>query len=206
MLAVTDRYQKSSWCSLTLIFPLFYLAAISCCRSATDFGACKHHCNEVMFKLHTISFILPGGTLKFYDFERERYSMNLKVVHFIYPSPSKRRVRNFALLWVRTYSHVYKFILDRRQIGFKCLSTNICVCCCDSLMSVGVRNRRKFTLWEAPWSPGLLSRTFGKENVTLIRCVCANTLLLVQMSQHNNYVQVTRRNGRDRKRIRRPKH
>ena len=59
---VTAVVQKSF--TLT-IFWLFYftahLPAISCCSDAAEFEACKHHCNEVMFMLHTISFILPGG-------------------------------------------------------------------------------------------------------------------------------------------------
>ena len=67
------------------MLPLFYLSAISCCGNVGEFSACEQRCNEVMSMLHTISFILPGGTLKFSETGKERcIVIDLIHVHFIW--------------------------------------------------------------------------------------------------------------------------
>lgn len=69
-----------------------------------------------MFMLHTISFILPGGTyLKIQANWKQWFIVN-KLFFFIVLKYVECEIFLCIL-----YSHLCKFILDRRQIEFKCL-------------------------------------------------------------------------------------
>lgn len=56
---------------MIVVFLLFYFLVISCCGNVGEFSVCKYCCNEVMFMLYMIFFILFGGILKFSEIGKE---------------------------------------------------------------------------------------------------------------------------------------
>ena len=98
-------------------------------------------------------------------------------------------VKFSSILWVWNHSHIRVYFRPKAN-WIQMLSANICVCCFDSLMSVGDRNRRQFTLSETPWTSQALPGPFGKQNVSHLlglfeRALCRFVIVL----EHTNYLQ-----------------
>lgn len=101
-------------------------------------------------------------------------------------------VRSFLwTLWVQNHSHVTRVYFSRCANWIQMPSANICICCFDSPMPVGCRNRRQFSLSETPWTSQTLPRSFGKQNITYLLSMFQRVLSgsFCAPLQHNNSSQ-----------------